>query len=290
MTQNQFNLTAFTRIKSNYTLDHRLPKNGQKVTVVSSVSRMMEWIEYHQQQGFDHFVIYDNDPSPHGPIENLLAPLVESGLVTYRWFPMGDCWREYGDIGRLSPSGQVAGSLAALHRMSMATKFFAHMDVDEFFVPLLSNETTVLDMVAESDSSVDAFVWKPTLMAPCSGTEVNAEQSVLSKWRCLTDEHLSDIKLIMRANRMLYFMIHFPVVTVNGTRPKVYNFNDKTEGFLAHYRDRLGSRYWKATFSGMVRNNFTNDVTFMDHFLRTREEKLLSENGMNMGRKSTEGD
>lgn len=268
---NQFNMTAFTRIKSIYALSHHLPDTN--ATMSSQISRMEEWIDYHKTQGFDHFIIYDNDEEPHGPIEKLLQPHIESGLVSYRWFPMKDCWVDYGGWkDYLAAEGQVVASLAALHRMGFTTKYFAHMDVDEFFVPL--GGCNVLEMIEErEDSSVDAFEWRPTVMAPCNGTNVSAGGSVLSKWKCMTDQHHSDVKLIMRAERMFYFYVHYPLLTVDGTQPVVYRFNDENEGFLAHYRpedDPNSSR--SDTYSGPVINEFTNKVQFMDDFIKMQQE------------------
>jgi hypothetical protein len=83
-----------------------------------------------------------------------------------------DCWLDYGPSkGYLVAWGQVA-SLAALHRMlSFTTQFFAHMDVDEFFV---TKECTVLDMIMTTnnnhDDSIDALRWIPTHMAPRQAT------------------------------------------------------------------------------------------------------------------------
>lgn len=272
---NQFNMTAFTRIKSNYPLSHF--QRDANASMSSPISRLLEWIDYHKQQDFDHFIIYDNDEEPHGPIERLLQPHIQSGLVTYRWFPLEDCWVDWGDWkGYLRAEGQMVASLAALHRFSFSTKFYAHMDVDEFFVPLQESKT-VLDFMLESNSTVDAFMWKPTLMAPCNGTLVNAGGSVLEKWKCVTERHYADVKLIMRASRMLYFYIHYPVLTVDGTKPNVYKLNETTEGFLAHYRNEndAGSS-WKDTYSGLVQNKFMNEVHFMDDFIRTRREKNVS--------------
>lgn len=175
---NQFNLTAFTRIKSHYALSHR--QQDANSTVTSPVSRLLEWIDYHRYQGFDHFIIYDNDVEQHGPIEDLLKPYIKLGLVTYRWFPLEDCWTNWGGWeGYLSAEGQLVASLAALHRMGYTTQFFAHMDVDKFFVPLGQTNRTVLDMMLQGDPSVDAFEWRPTLMAPCNGTHLQANESII---------------------------------------------------------------------------------------------------------------
>jgi hypothetical protein len=168
--------------------------------------------------------------------------------------------------------GQMTASLSALHRYGFASEFYAHMDLDEFFVPLKENKT-VLDIVMESDPSVDALSWKPNKMAPCDGTTVDASESVLRKWKCLTGKHYADDKLIMRSDRMLYFFIHYAVLTVDWTKPNQLALDDTKDGFLAHYRQQSDvNHWWRDDYSGKIgTNNFTNEVHFMDEFLKLRD-------------------
>ena len=129
----KYNLTAYTRLKSTFFLNHFITR---KNITASPNYRVKEWIAYHQTQGFDHFIIYDNDEQPHGALETLLQPYIDSGLVTYRWFPLEDCFSDHknGNRGAFVPWAQVAASLAALHRVGTRTKWLASMDVDEFFL------------------------------------------------------------------------------------------------------------------------------------------------------------
>eukprot|EP00532_Pseudo-nitzschia_australis_P006285 CAMPEP_0168173606 /NCGR_PEP_ID=MMETSP0139_2-20121125/6000_1 /TAXON_ID=44445 /ORGANISM="Pseudo-nitzschia australis, Strain 10249 10 AB" /LENGTH=484 /DNA_ID=CAMNT_0008091581 /DNA_START=284 /DNA_END=1735 /DNA_ORIENTATION=+ len=257
---NQFELIGYLPVTSSYALDSR--KGNEKSTIWSSVHRIPEWIDYHKRQGFDHFVVYDNDKEPHGPIETILKEHIDSGLVSYRWFPLVNCMSAVED--RRMDTAQIAGSMAALHRIGYATKYLSYHDGDEYFVPLSSGKSNKRKTVArmargifESKPSVDAIEWVPTVMAPCNGTTVKAGGSVLRKWKCLTDQHYADVKLIVRTATIFYFCIHYPTVTVTGGKPEVYRFDDKTEGYLAHYRaedNPTGS--WRDNYSGPVRNEW----------------------------------
>lgn len=46
---------------------------------------LIEWIEYHQFLGVDHFLIYDNGSS--ASTKELLRPYVETGVVEYISYP-----------------------------------------------------------------------------------------------------------------------------------------------------------------------------------------------------------
>jgi hypothetical protein len=124
---NQFRLMAHTRIKSAYSYQ----ANGKPIF---ESYRIHDWIEYHKFRGVDHFIIYDNDPIDHGPLESTLKPYIDSGLVTRMWNPMNESYRVL-QKGRQTCHIQGATGVAALLRFGFATEYFANMDIDEFFIP-----------------------------------------------------------------------------------------------------------------------------------------------------------
>ncbi|CAB9526137.1 Pfam:DUF23 [Seminavis robusta] len=266
----QFKLVGYLPITSNYALDSR--KGEENKTLWSSAHRLPEWIDYHKSQGFDHFIIYDNDKEPQGPIEQILQPYIASGLVSYRWFPLENCMSQTEH--RRMDTAQIAGSLAAFHRLGFTTHYFSYHDGDEYMVPLQDGKTVaqIAEAAMERDPTLDALEWRPTVMTPCNGTKVQPGGSVLAKWKCLTDEHYADVKLILRVSSMFYFCIHYPVIAVGGRRPNAYRLNDTNEGFLAHYRpenDPGGTR--RDEYSGLVLNDYHDEVHYMDHFLQQRQ-------------------
>jgi hypothetical protein len=268
---NQFKMTAWTRIKSVYALDSR--QGNFDRTKTNAMHRILEWLEYHRYQGFDHFIVYDNDPEPHGPIKELVKPYVEKGLVSYRWFPLEDCYKDYpGWEGYIDNQGQVVAGLSVLHRRGFTTGFLAHMDIDEFFIPLQGNKT-VLEVVQEGDPSIDVFVWKPTQMAPCNGTEVTPGGGVLSKWKCITDYHRSDVKMIMKPSNIMYYAVHYHVATMDLQTPTSYVLDSMNEGYLAHYRAESDpTHWWRDEYRGLVLNDFHDHVNYMDGYLAYQQK------------------
>lgn len=266
----QYELVAYTRVQSTYTTQR--DKQG-KTFQRSTVHRIEEWLDYHMDQGFDHFIIYDNDPAPHGPIEKLTKPFVESGLVTYRWFPLKDCEVLAGKFqGRIKRFGQAAGGLSSMHRLGPSgARYFAHMDVDEFFV-VYKDGVTVLDYVKENltpESKLDVLLWMPTVLEHCDGTVVESESaSPMETKQCWTQSHASDVKLIMRVETMLHFQVHFPLTTRKWMKPKVKKvpfYPDKGDGFLAHYRGEITA--------GPKISTKRSRVTYFDKFIAQRRQK-----------------
>jgi Glycosyltransferase family 92 len=238
------NLTAYTRLKSSYLINHYMTTSNQTFYAPHNYSnktgsphyRINEWIAYHRTQGFDHFVIYDNDAEPHGPIETLLQPYIHSGLVTYRWFPLEDCYQDYGnDKGLFRPYAQAAAGVAALHRMGTNTRFFASMDVDEFFV--LYDDRTIMQFLDTVSAETDCVGFNPTEIEYCKGTNViDLKASPLAARKCINEKSApANLKLIMRPERILLYEVHYPVMTHNWKKPTNLVIDDPV-GILAHYR------------------------------------------------------
>ncbi len=79
---------------------------------------LREWIEYHKLIGIEHFYVYDNESSD-GTLE-VLQPYIDSGLVTYIFFP------GYGM--------QDSAYCHAVKSFGAETKWMAVVDLDEFIV------------------------------------------------------------------------------------------------------------------------------------------------------------
>ena len=82
---------------------------------------LREWIEYHLWAGVDHFYIYD-DGSTDNTIE-VLAPYIESGVVTYHYYD--------GRKG-LKGSQMTRRYRDAVARYKYCTRWMALIDSDEF--------------------------------------------------------------------------------------------------------------------------------------------------------------
>lgn len=79
-----------------------------------------EWIEWHREMGVDKFYIYDNGSTD--TTKEALKPYIETGLVTYRYFPG---YRK-----------QLAAYDDCLACYRQEARWIAFIDIDEFIVPL----------------------------------------------------------------------------------------------------------------------------------------------------------
>lgn len=79
-----------------------------------------EWIEWHRKMGVEQFYIYDNGSTD--ATKETLQPYIDSGLVTYRYFPG---YRK-----------QLAAYDDCLAHHRFEARWIAFIDIDEFIVPL----------------------------------------------------------------------------------------------------------------------------------------------------------
>lgn len=263
----QYELVAYTRTQSSYRT--QIDRQG-RTYIRSTIHRIQEWMDWHITQGFDHFIIYDHDPEPHGPLEDLTKGYVESGLVTYRWFPMKDCTIVGGKkMGNVKRIGQAAGGLSAMHRLTeKGAKYMAHMDVDEFFV-LYNPRMTILDYARRRlRAPVDCISFRPHVLDHCDGAVVQSEaDSPVETKQCFTKSHASDLKLIMRMETMSHFQVHYPLLTKSWNTPRQikipWNHKDFSGvGMLAHYRGEIQP--------GVKKTKWTERVPYFDKFLASR--------------------
>lgn len=268
----RYNMTAVTRIKVgpfNNGLGLFNDPNRNNTMSLQYEILIEEWIHHHVKLGMDHFILYVHDETPHGRLKDALMPMIDSGLVTYKWFPLDDCLRQNGSRrGHNDGRGHTAATLSALHRYGHTTRYMAHMDVDELFIPLQHQDLLQL-MEAEGDK-YDVVAFRPYLMVPCNGTHIpQNETSIVKKWRCW-DGHYAANKLIFRPERLWQYWVHYPLSTPEGNAPETKLLNDTTEGLLAHYR-RSNDKPWRTDeFSGLVLNGKTKRLEAIDLF----EQKL----------------
>ncbi len=78
-----------------------------------------EWLDYHLLAGVDHFYLYNNDSSDN--YNDIIAPYVEAGLVTTKFFPGG--------------SAQYAAYNFAVLDYRFHCRYIAFIDLDEFLLP-----------------------------------------------------------------------------------------------------------------------------------------------------------
>lgn len=84
-----------------------------------------EWLDYHLLAGVDHFYLYDNDSSDN--YNEIIAPYVEAGLVTTKFFP--------------GKSMQFAAYDDAVLNYRFHCRYMAFIDLDEFIFPKNTSDT-----------------------------------------------------------------------------------------------------------------------------------------------------
>lgn len=84
---------------------------------------LKEWIEFNKMVGIDHFYLYNNNSTDN--FFDVLAPYIESGLVTYIDFPYDQA--------------QIKAYKHFYENYKNETQWVSFLDIDEFFVPLSHN-------------------------------------------------------------------------------------------------------------------------------------------------------
>lgn len=96
-----------------------------------------EWIEFHREQGVEHFYLYDNNSTDNW--HQVLDPYIQDGLVTVTDWPY-----DYhdGDLGKWNEI-QCGAYNDCLSKVKYETKWCAFIDLDEFLFAPISSETQI---------------------------------------------------------------------------------------------------------------------------------------------------
>jgi Glycosyltransferase family 92 len=234
-------LSMMTKIKLSY-CPHEGPCE-RRITIDPKL--VVAWIEHHSSIGFEHFYIYDNDEEQHGVLEMVLMPYIETGLVTYVWYPKADCMVDHETAdkhaGDRFTTGQAVASTAALRRYEHRTTYMAHLDIDEYIVPPAG--VTDLKSIIRDNEKYDFLTLQLTWFSRCDDADQPVETKKISSSSSLPydtslcyHEDPTPRKSIMKTSRILAFFVHFPTATVDGKR--VDNFRHLDDVMVAHYRSR----------------------------------------------------
>ncbi|MBQ6298389.1 MAG: glycosyltransferase family 92 protein [Selenomonadaceae bacterium] len=98
---------------------------------------LKEWLDYHLLAGVEHFYLYNNDSTDN--YNEIIAPYVEAGLVTSKYFP--------GNVM------QFAAYLEAVQDYRFHCRYIAFIDLDEFIFPKNTTGTIIetADKILSSD-------------------------------------------------------------------------------------------------------------------------------------------
>jgi hypothetical protein len=255
-------VSMMTKIKSHYTT-HEVHER-KEVTIDPIL--VISWIEHHLLVGFEHFYIFDNDPEPHGMLEKTLMPYIDSGVVTYIWYPLEDCTVDYRTkkkwVGERFTISQGAANMGALRRYEHLTTYMGHFDIDEYIV-LPECVSNIQSLIREKEK-YDSLNIRPTWFGECedqsSTTTPSQDEGGLSlpfeNYQCSSYDRTPP-KSIMRTDRILAVFVHIPTASVDLKPLRMHHICDVT---LAHFRKRRGRDEIDPTFTYVhdVRKRYRN--------------------------------
>jgi hypothetical protein len=134
---------------------------GERFAVNDGQRRLLEWMTYNQQIGFDHFYIYDNSGAFSN--ETTVQPVVDlfPGAVTYIQWPSAVCNNRPNNVD--SPgerSSQYAAESSCRLRFGPHVEWIGQFDIDEYLVPMGDrhhNALTILDQLEQEDKRIVSF-------------------------------------------------------------------------------------------------------------------------------------
>lgn len=133
-------------------LDHRVELNLKRESAFLAIVAiirgeadfLLEWLEFYQMMGVEHFVIYDNGGDEE--TSAILAPYVEKNLVTLIPWPEPPGLRDRWDDGDALSIQEIAyGNCVRIfrHRINWLMK----VDVDEFVYPATEDSHSIADVL-----------------------------------------------------------------------------------------------------------------------------------------------
>ncbi|KAL7537252.1 hypothetical protein ACHAXR_010984 [Thalassiosira sp. AJA248-18] len=135
---------------------------GNAQAVSDTISRLIEWIEFHLLVGFDHIYVYDNTGAhtDETSLESTLFPRFLDSEVTRIDWPCRVCNNNipaHENTGERS--SQYAAENSCRARYGPYTEWMASFDTDEYLIPMgeYSNMREVVDDATKSEIQILTF-------------------------------------------------------------------------------------------------------------------------------------
>jgi hypothetical protein len=137
---------------------------GKSSVVNDGHDRLKEWIAFHLMVGFDHVYVYDNTHAffPNAtPVNTLqhITDLFPDDKVTHIHWPSQVCnnnWPGNPDPGERS--SQYAAETSCRLRFGPYTDWMASFDMDEYFVPMGKDMTSLKQLTQQADDRGDKII------------------------------------------------------------------------------------------------------------------------------------
>jgi hypothetical protein len=213
-----------------------------RIRVEVPPQQILSWLEYNLMIGLEHFYIFDNDPKQHGPLEQLLMPYIEEGLVTYVWYPLRDCFRKSNDEldGSRMTISQAMSSTTAIRRYAHETTFMGHFDIDEYIQ--LPEGVSDIRTLLPTTNDVYSTLWHPqTWYHSCNLRMSSSKTSNVVDFdnKLCVSTDTTPGKSSMRTSDILALFVHSPWVKTDSSLFEWDKEAKQVDGLeIAHIRGR----------------------------------------------------
>ena len=142
---------------------------GNAESVTNTLSRIIEWIEFHLMVGFDHIYVYDNTGAHTDEVdlESTLYPRFLESEVTYINWPSRVCNNNSpNNENKPELSSQYAAENSCRARYGPYTEWMASFDTDEYLIPM-GDYNSMVDVVDDAkEKGTQILTFKSTRALP----------------------------------------------------------------------------------------------------------------------------
>ena len=171
------------------------------LTIVKNTARYLpEWIEFHRQNGVEHFYIYDN--GSQDKLIHILKPYIQEGIVTYKWWC--DISVTVNDVNEMMTQNYFLKD--GIEQYGCETRWMALIDADEFLFPTAVTDSLVRILNHFDHRAVLSVAWIPFTS---SGHINKPEGLVISSYTTRWKKPMLNVKNIVQPKRVYsVFSIH----------------------------------------------------------------------------------
>ena len=249
-------------------------------TIKNEGHYIKEWLDYHLLAGVNHFYIYDHESSDD--TKEILQPYVDSGLVTYIWYPDKDrMYVAYND---------------AVKKYKFFCRYMTFIDSDEFILPKDNRSIVeVVDEVFNDNSMIGGMEINWQMFGSNFQEKADYSRGVLERFTRRAANIKSSVKSVTNPRKINYLhtahyaayfygIHHINAITLphfsNGNyemQVKIvinhYHMKSLEEYVEKNLRGKEASYGWKNPYPKSNFNHDENNDVFDDSILKYRDAR-----------------
>lgn len=228
---------------------------GNRFAINDGQRRLLEWLEYNQMIGFDHFYLYDNSGAFGDELS--LKPIADlfPDKVTWISWPSTICNNNPNNVDSVGErSSQYAAESSCRLRFGPHVDWIGQFDIDEYLVPMGEHQTILplLEKLDKDETKIIAFAsWRawprwafieePVKIEdpdvcwskePCFDLKVPYQHTMLQAYNCDRQKPgqktsaMPAEKQIYRPDYVLQHFVHYSVATVQSEKNRAEYVKD----------------------------------------------------------------